>query len=170
MRFLKVTMAAAVLASGMMTPALAAPTHIGTYKDWSAFWLRSGSEKTCFMLSEPKDKNPKNVKRGKVFLFVSHADNGTRKNEVNIQTGYPYKRDGTVSVKIGKDKFTFFTENEDAWIADEKQHPKMIGAMRKGSRLTVTGTSQRGTRTVDHYSLSGFTKAYQAISRECGVN
>ena len=34
----------------------------------------------------------------------------------------------------------------------------------------ATGLSQRGTKTVDTYSLRGFTAAYQAISKACGVS
>lgn len=149
--------------------AWAKPDHIGTYKDWSAFTMNDGGAKTCFMLSEPKDKNPKNVKRGKVFMFVSHTNNGSRKAEINLQAGYPFEKDSTATAKVGNAKFTLFTENEDAWMQNLKDQPKMITEMRKGSRLTVTGKSRRGTRTVDHYSLSGFTKAYQSISSACGV-
>ncbi|MGB0920224.1 MAG: invasion associated locus B family protein [Alphaproteobacteria bacterium] len=165
MRFIGLVMSALLLSF----PVWAKPDHLGTYKDWSAFAMRDGGSKTCFMLSEPKDKNPKNVKRGKVYMFVSHTNSGSRKAEINLQAGYPFAKDSTATAKVGSAKFTLFTENEDAWVQNLKDQPKMIAAMRKGSRLTITGKSRRGTRTVDHYSLSGFTKAYQTISRECGV-
>ena len=39
--------------------------------------------------------------------------------------------------------------------------------MRKGSRLMVTGYNQKGSKTIDHYSLLGFTRAYNASRKAC---
>jgi hypothetical protein len=36
--------------------------------------------------------------------------------------------------------------------------------------MIVKGTSSRGTLTTDTYSLSGFTAAFNAISKACGLN
>ena len=41
--------------------------------------------------------------------------------------------------------------------------------MAKGRQLIVTGYSSRGTKTTDTYSLAGFTAAYKAIGKACGV-
>ena len=41
--------------------------------------------------------------------------------------------------------------------------------MIRGSKMLVTGTSVRGTKTVDTYSLRGFTAAYKTIGRDCSV-
>ena len=41
--------------------------------------------------------------------------------------------------------------------------------MRKGTSMTVHGTTARGTETTDSYSLIGFNKAYAAIGTACGV-
>ena len=35
--------------------------------------------------------------------------------------------------------------------------------------MIVQGTSSRGTKTTDTYSLIGFTKAYRAIADACGA-
>jgi hypothetical protein len=37
----------------------------------------------------------------------------------------------------------------------------------KGAAMVVVGTSERGTKTTDTYSLKGFTAAYGAISKAC---
>ncbi len=39
--------------------------------------------------------------------------------------------------------------------------------MKAGSNLVVKASSSRGTDTTDTYSLSGFTAAYNAISKAC---
>ena len=39
--------------------------------------------------------------------------------------------------------------------------------MMKGSRIMVTGFNSKGSQTIDHYSLLGFTKAYKAAKSAC---
>ena len=43
----------------------------------------------------------------------------------------------------------------------------MINTMKKGSRIMVSGHNQKGSQTIDHYSLLGFTKAYRAAKKNC---
>ena len=54
-----------------------------------------------------------------------------------------------------------------AWIANNKLENKMIKTMKKGSRIMITGYNQKGSQTIDHYSLLGFTKAYNAAKTSC---
>ena len=39
--------------------------------------------------------------------------------------------------------------------------------MKKASRLMVTAYNQAGSKTIDQYSLMGFTKAYNAAKKSC---
>ena len=39
--------------------------------------------------------------------------------------------------------------------------------MKKASRLMVVGNSQNGNQTTDHYSMLGFTKAYNSAKKSC---
>jgi invasion protein IalB len=43
----------------------------------------------------------------------------------------------------------------------------MIDAMRKGTNVTVKGTSGRGTASTDQYSLKGLAQALDKIEQEC---
>ena len=52
-------------------------------------------------------------------------------------------------------------------MADNKQENKMIKTMKKGSRIMISGHNQQGSQTIDHYSLLGFTKAYNAAKANC---
>jgi hypothetical protein len=45
--------------------------------------------------------------------------------------------------------------------------PGFVAALKKGSKLVVHGTSSRGTKTTDTYSLSGVTAAMDAIDKAC---
>ena len=42
---------------------------------------------------------------------------------------------------------------------------KMIKTMKRGSRIMITGYNKSGSQTIDHYSLLGFTKAYNAAKK-----
>lgn len=155
--------ATAVLAMG---PALAAdPKPLGTYKDWKAFSMRENNSTVCYVVSTPKDKNPKNVRRGDVFFVVTTWGQG--KFEPSVITGYPYKKNSKSAVKVGSDKFELFTQGDGAWLYDAKEETRIIRAMKRGSSMIVTGTSQRGTLTTDRYSLSGVTAALDKAKKTC---
>ena len=54
-----------------------------------------------------------------------------------------------------------------AWLKDTSDEDRMATAMRRGSSMTIKGTSQRGTLTTDRYSLSGVTAALNKIDETC---
>ena len=89
-------------------------------------------------------------------------------NEVSVTPGYEFNKSNSVTAASGKNKFKFdIKEQGFAWIADNKVELKMIKQMRKGSRIMITGYNQKGSQTIDHYSLLGFTKAYNASRKAC---
>lgn len=46
---------------------------------------------------------------------------------------------------------------------------RLVSLMQAGIEMVARGESKRGTKTVDTWSLRGFTAAYKAISRSCGA-
>ncbi len=48
-----------------------------------------------------------------------------------------------------------------------KLKKKMIKTMKKGSRIMITAYNKSGSQTIDHYSLLGFTKAYNTAKKSC---
>ena len=46
----------------------------------------------------------------------------------------------------------------------------MVNVMKKGSRIMITGYNQSGSQTIDHYSLMGFTKAYNTSKKKLTLN
>ena len=44
---------------------------------------------------------------------------------------------------------------------------KLIVTMKKASRLMVIGSTNKGDQTTDHYSMMGFTKAYNTAKKSC---
>ena len=59
-------------------------------------------------------------------------------------------------------------ESEGAWLASTEDEPGFVEALKAGTKLVVTGTSNRsGIEISDSYSLSGFTAAMAAIDKAC---
>ncbi len=54
-----------------------------------------------------------------------------------------------------------------AWFQENKTEKKFIKTLKKGSRLMVTGYNTQNSQTIDHYSLLGFTKAYNTDKKSC---
>ena len=140
---------------------------IGKYKDWEAMVVSDADGKVCFAQSLPILQAPKTNKRD-AKLFVAFRPTDNIKNEVSVTPGYEFNKNNSVIAASGKNKFKFdIKEQGFAWIADNKIELKMIKQMRKGSRIMITGYNQQGSQTIDHYSLLGFTKAYNASKKAC---
>ena len=140
---------------------------IGKYKDWEAMVVMDADGKVCFAQSLPILQAPKTNKRD-AKLFVAFRPNDNIKNEVSVTPGYEFNKNNSVTASSGKNKFKFdIKEQGFAWIADNRIELKMIKQMRKGSRIMITGYNQQGSQTIDHYSLLGFTKAYNASKKAC---
>ena len=139
---------------------------IGKYKDWEAMVITEGSGKVCFAQSSPILQAPKSNKRdAKLFIAFRPADKIV--DEVSVTAGYEFNSN-TVTAQSGKNKFKFdIKEQGFAWIADNKIEFRMIKKMKKGSRIMITGYNQNGSQTIEHYSLLGFTKAYNATKKAC---
>lgn len=143
--------------------------RLGDFSDWSAFKYQEDGKPICFMASEPTKAEGNYTVRGEIHAMVTHRPDENRNDEVSIQAGYPYKEGAPVEVQVGSLKVRLFTEGESAWAVDKETDKGLVQAMIKGNTMIVQGTSSRGTNTKDTYSLSGFTRAYQAISQACGL-
>ena len=142
---------------------------IGIFGDWSAFQFSEDGNPACYMSSEPTKATGNYKKRGEVFAIVTHRPAEKRISEVSIIAGYTYQKDSAVQVAIGTQGFELFTQDDGAWAPDAATDKKLVRAMKKGNRMVVKGTSSRGTPTTDTFSLTGFTKAYNAIGKACGL-
>ena len=140
---------------------------MGTHKDWETYIVKSNSGKVCFAQSKPVLQSPKkNIREARLFISFRPAENIT--NEISITSGYEYNNKNSISAVSGKNKYKFDIVQESfAWMTSNKLERKMIKTMQKGSRIMVTGYNQRGSQTIDHYSLLGFTKAYKATKANC---
>ena len=140
---------------------------IGKYKDWESMVIMEDTGKVCFAQSSPILQSPKSNNKRDAKLFISFRPNDKIIDEVSVTAGYEFNSN-TVTAQSGKNKFKFdIKEQGFAWIADTKIEFRMIKRMKKGSRIMITGYNQKGSQTIDHYSLLGFTKAYNSSKKAC---
>jgi hypothetical protein len=171
---------AIVLLSSMTAAAGAAPAGedkpslLGSFKDWHAYSVGKGASRLCYVLSQPKQTNPADVKRDSVYFLISTWPGRKVRNEPSVVPGYPYKDGAKTQVQIGTDKFEFFTQNDGgaggAWMESQPNQvneKKLIESMKKGAGMIIIGVSARGTETKDNYSLSGLSAALQKVDTSC---
>jgi len=140
---------------------------IGKFKDWETMVIKNDTQFVCFAQSKPVLQSPKKNKR-EARLFVSFRPNKKILDEISITAGYEFNKKNSITARSGKNKYKFDISQENfAWLADNKEEKKMIKAMKRGSRIMITGYNQEGSQTIDHYSLLGFTKAYGAAKKSC---
>ena len=140
---------------------------MGTHKDWETFIIKNETGKICFAQSKPVLQAPKKDAR-EARLFISFRPGENITNEISITSGYNYNTKNSIKAISGKNKYTFDIIRENfAWITDKNFEKKMIKTMKKGSRIMVKAYNQKGSQTIDHYSLLGFSKAYKATKANC---
>ena len=150
-----------------ITISLADIKKVGKFKDWETIVVTDDASKLCFAQSKPVLQSPKNNIR-EARLFISFRPLEKISDEVSITSGYEYNVQNTILAKSGKNKIKFdISKDNFAWIANNKVEKKMISVMKKGSRIMVTGYNKSGSQTIDHYSLMGFTKAYNSAKKNC---
>ena len=141
---------------------------VGKFKDWESFVLLQEGNKICFAQSIPIVRAPKKLKREPSRLFVSFRPNENIKNEISVTNGYEFKPETPVAAKSGKKSYDLFSKGKFAWVVDNKDEAKLIITMKKASRLMIIGSTEKGDQTTDHYSMMGFTKAYNTAKKSCG--
>ena len=140
---------------------------IGKFKDWETFTVTENDNKICFAQSIPILRAPKKFERNPSRLFVSFRPTEDIIDEISATSGYTFQKEKIVKAKTGKKTFNFFAQENFAWILDTEEEQKFIQAMKKASRVMIIGRTDKGKQTIDHYSLMGFSKAYNTAKKNC---
>ena len=141
--------------------------RVGKYKDWETMVVAETTGKVCFAQSVPVLQAPKTNKR-EARLFVTFRPSEKISNEISTTAGYEFNKNNSVLATSGNNKFKFDIKQQGfAWMTSNKKEKIMVNVMKKGSRIMVTGYNEKGSQTIDHYSLLGFTKAYNSAKKAC---
>jgi invasion protein IalB len=138
----------------------AGPRKLGDFSDWTAAVHTESGQKVCYAFTRASRTDPR---REGVILTVTHRTSS--RDQVALSAGYAYPRSAAVTVTVGSNQLAFYTANNSAFARDGRA---AVQAFRGGANAVARGprAGSRGTAT-DTFSLSGFSAAYDAISREC---
>ncbi len=143
------------------------PRSTGKYKNWQSFSMETDKGKVCFAQTVPTKRSPSSIKREGSRLFITFRPSENIKDEISLTSGHDYKT-STVTATSGRNKFAFFSQNNFAWLLDNKEEQSFIKLMKRATNLIVKARTTKGAETTDHYSMMGFTKAYNTAKKTCG--
>lgn len=154
----------------LMPDALRAlPKELYIGETWSAWIIKSKNRSVCYVHAEPRKKTGKYRRRGPTYLQVTNRPSEKIYDEVSVTAGYIYKSKSAVVAEIDGQKRKLFTSGGTAWSNNKKDDRILVREMLSGRELVIKGMSSRGTLTTDYYSLIGFTLAYRASAKACGI-
>ena len=142
------------------------PRSTGKYKNWESFVTETDKGKICFAQTLPTRRAPAAIKRDQSKLFVTFRPSEEIKDEVSLTSGHDYKT-SSVTASSGKRKYSFFSQKDFAWLLDDQEERKFIQLMKKATDVIVKARTTNGAETTDHYSMMGFTKAYNTAKKTC---
>ena len=138
---------------------------LGENGAWKAFSHKKGT--VCFMVSEPKTQKGDFTKRGRPHVLITHHSKEKTFDTVSVVAGYAYKPKSEVIIQLGEKTFTFFTQDDTAWAADEKTDQAVVKAAIAGEHMRIKGISSRNKDIIDTYSLEGFSATHRLIDQAC---
>lgn len=150
----------------------AQPSLLGQFGDWGAYTATPNGKKVCFALAKPASgqTNPPN-RRGDdmtVYMFVSTRPAEKVKEEVSVLvSGYVFKPNTDAAAQVGTANFPMYTQKDGAWIKNAAEEARLVDVMRKGSDMTVKAVTDKGTETIDNFSLKGLSQALDRVAQEC---
>ena len=142
------------------------PRSTGKYKNWESFTAQTDKGKICFAQTIPTKRAPASIKREKSKLFVTFRPSENIKDEVSMTSGHNYKS-STVTASSGKKRYSFFSQKNFAWLLDDQEERGFIKTMKRATNVIVKARTTKGAETTDHYSMMGFTKAYNTAKKTC---
>src|ERR1700689_3120076 len=66
----------------------AKPALVGSYGDWKVYHSGAGKARICYLLAEPKSRDPDDSKREKAYAFISERPSEHVRNELSFVMGF----------------------------------------------------------------------------------
>ena len=116
----------------------AKPNLVGSFGDWNVFVGQAGKGKICYVLAEPKTREPAGVKREQGYAFISDRPAEGVRNEVSFIMGFEVAG-GAAATKDDK-------TDEKAGKADSKAAKSKAKTDAKG-KAEAKGKSEAKAKT-----------------------
>ncbi len=164
---------ALALALAMTVAASAGPasaqsvTLIGEFRSWGAYAANESTGPVCFAMSKSTSVDPVPDGFVSAYLYLTHRPSVSVRNEMNVVSGFTFAPNTPATATVGGKTFELFTDKDAAWLLDPSQNDNLAGALRAGSSVVIEGTSDKGIKITETFSLSGATAASRAIEDGC---
>jgi invasion protein IalB len=146
----------------------AGPVLLGSFGDWGAYATdAAGKGRVCYVLSRPKERAPKELKRDDGYLFISARPSENVHNEISFVLGFPTKDGSVGELVIGSAKHALVTKGASAWLKNAAEDNGVVELMKKNKTMTTKTASAKGNATTDTYQLAGLAQALDRIKKEC---
>jgi invasion protein IalB len=140
---------------------------------WKAVQTTEKGRRVCYVEAAPIKKRRELKARGDVYIHVIHRIGGKKRArrtvEIGFSAGLALNRKGPVLIKIGRGSFRLVPNGDKAWTPSTKEDRRLLRAMIRGATLVMRSLSAKGEKVEDTYSLKGFTRAYTAARKACGL-
>ena len=163
-------------------PASNKPALVGTFGDWKVYHSGAGKAKICYLLAEPKTRDP--AGNEKAYAFISERPAERVRNEVSFVMGFEVatandlkdlKKDkkakkaepASPTAVIGEADFELAPKGNDLWVKNPAEEAKVIDEMRKGVNVVIKATAKKGRAVTYSYSLAGFSQAVDKALKDC---
>lgn len=154
--------------TGLSTPAAAQSVKlIGEFRSWSAYSATDSVGPVCFAMTRPSDTAPVPDGFTAAYLYLTNRPSESVRNEMNLVAGFAFAPDTAATASVGTQVFELFTQGDAAWLKNPAESETLAAALRAGSSVVVEGTSDKGIKIVQTFSLSGATAASRAIEGGC---
>jgi hypothetical protein len=144
----------------------AAQEFLGKFGEWNVIGYIENGTRYCYIHAVPEKQSGNYTRRGEPYLLIIRRPDGSE--NFSVTSGYPYKPDEEIEIRVGDAAFMLFSDGEKGWTQSRDDDKALIKAMRSGATLTVRGISTKGTYSLDTYSLTGVTAALSEIRASCG--
>ena len=141
--------------------------QLGEFRDWAAYTATEGTDPICFAMARPLEVNPTPDGLTDAYVYLTHRPGEETRYEFNLVAGFTFAADTPATVSVSGQSFDLFTEADAAWLLDPAQGQNLASAIRAGSSLVIDGTTDKGIKVQETFSLSGATAASRAIDAEC---
>jgi hypothetical protein len=146
------------------------PAHsLGSAGSWSAYMAQNKDGKVCYVAATPEKSEPAGLKRQLVMATVTHRTEDNVSNVVSFDAGEALNESDTVTLDVGKDRFTLFAKDDSAWAATSELDKTIVTALTKERQAVLKATPKKGHAMADTYSLAGFAKVLALIDKACDV-
>jgi invasion protein IalB len=173
----------------------AKPNLVASFGDWNVFVGQAGKGKICYVLAQPKTREPAGLKRESGYAFISDRPSEGVRNEVSFIMGFEVAGGAAAAAKddkadakpvktkakaearpkaasaptatVGDETFDLLPKGANLWVKNAARESALIVQMKAGVTLEVKAAALKGGDTSDSYSLSGFSQAMDRLDKEC---